>query len=38
VRLREEIKEQALASAAPIESTPGRYRPPDMLLAFLHSL
>jgi len=27
--------EQALAQAAPIDSKPGRYRPPDALLAFL---
>jgi len=33
-----EIKEQALARAAPIDSTPGRYRPPDQLLAFLEAL
>jgi len=32
------IKEQALARAAPIDSKPGRYRPPDALLAFLESL
>jgi site-specific recombinase XerD len=32
------IKEQALAKAAPIDSTPGRYRPPDRLLAFLEAL
>ncbi len=33
-----EIKEQALARAAPIDSKPGRYRPPDTLLAFLETL
>jgi site-specific recombinase XerD len=33
-----QIKEQALARAAPIDSTPGRYRPPDTLLAFLETL
>jgi integrase len=32
------LKEQALAKAAPIDSTPGRYRPPDKLLAFLEAL
>lgn len=32
------IKERALALAAPPGSRPGRYRPPDMLLAFLDSL
>ena len=32
------LKEQALAKAAPIDSTPGRYRPPDTLLAFLEAL
>jgi integrase/recombinase XerD len=33
-----EIKERALARAAPIDSKPGRYRPPDQLLAFLEAL
>jgi site-specific recombinase XerD len=33
-----QIKEQALAKAAPIDSKPGRYRPPDTLLAFLETL
>ena len=33
-----EIKERALARAAPIDGTPGRYRPPDQLLAFLEAL
>jgi integrase/recombinase XerD len=32
------LKEQALAKAAPIDSRPGRYRPPDTLLAFLEAL
>ena len=32
------LKEQALAKAAPIDSKPGRYRPPDALLAFLQAL
>lgn len=32
------IKEQALARTAPIGTAPGRYRPPDDLLAFLDSL
>ena len=32
------LKEEALAMAEPIDSTPGRYRPPDPLLAFLESL
>jgi hypothetical protein len=32
------IKEKALAVAAPPGSTPGRYKPPDQLLAFLESL
>jgi integrase/recombinase XerD len=32
------LKEQALAKAEPIDSKPGRYRPPDPLLAFLESL
>lgn len=31
------LKERALARTAP-SSTPGRYRPPDQLLAFLESL
>ena len=29
------IKEQALAKTKPLDSPPGRYRPPDSLLAFL---
>jgi len=32
------IKERALARTTPISSKPGRYRPPDSLLAFLQSL
>jgi integrase/recombinase XerD len=32
------LKERALARTAPITSRPGRYRPPDQLLAFLQSL
>jgi integrase/recombinase XerD len=32
------IKEEALAKAEPIDSKPGRYRPPDPLLRFLESL
>ena len=32
------IKEKALARAAPLNATPGRYTPPDPLLAFLESL
>ncbi len=32
------LKEQALAKAEPIDSKPGRYRPPDPLLRFLESL
>ena len=30
-----EIKERALARTAPTGAKPGRYRPPDQLLAFL---
>jgi hypothetical protein len=33
-----ESKEQALAQTAPPGITPGRYKPPDPLLAFLESL
>jgi integrase/recombinase XerD len=33
-----ESKEQALAHTAPPDVTPGRYKPPDPLLAFLESL
>jgi integrase/recombinase XerD len=32
------IKERALARTAPTGTAPGRYRPPDVLLAFLESL
>jgi len=32
------IKERALARTTPTGSTPGRYRPPDTLLAFLEAL
>lgn len=32
------IKERALARTAPLTTTPGRYRPPDSLLAFLEAL
>jgi site-specific recombinase XerD len=32
------IKERALARTTPPESAPGRYRPPDALLAFLEAL
>jgi len=32
------IKERALARMAPSSVKPGRYRPPDRLLAFLESL
>jgi site-specific recombinase XerD len=32
------IKERALARTTPPDSTPGRYRPPDRLLAFLEAL
>lgn len=32
------IKERALARTTPISSKPGRYKPPDSLLAFLESL
>lgn len=33
-----EIKEWALAKATPANITPGRYRPPDKLLAFLEAV
>ena len=33
-----EIKERALAKTTPTDITPGRYRPPDKLLAFLEAL
>jgi integrase/recombinase XerD len=32
------LKEQAIARTAPLGAKPGRYRPPDTLLAFLQSL
>jgi integrase/recombinase XerD len=32
------LKERALAKTAPLDTTAGRYRPPDALLAFLESL
>jgi integrase/recombinase XerD len=32
------LKEQALAKTKPLDSTPGRYRPPDPLLRFLEDL
>ena len=32
------LKEQAIARTAPLGATPGRYRPPHALLAFLESL
>jgi site-specific recombinase XerD len=32
------LKERALARTAPIGATPGRYRPPDSLIAFLQDL
>jgi integrase/recombinase XerD len=32
------IKEQALARTTPINGKPGRYKPPDALLAFLEAL
>jgi integrase/recombinase XerD len=33
-----ELKEKALAKTAPANTKPGRYKPPDQLLAFLESL
>jgi site-specific recombinase XerD len=33
-----ELKERALARTRPAKTTPGRYRPPDTLLAFLENL
>jgi integrase/recombinase XerD len=33
-----QIKEPALARTTPPNATPGRYRPPDTLLAFLEAL
>jgi len=32
------LKERALARTTPLNGTPGRYRPPDALLAFLEAL
>ena len=32
------IKEAALARTTPLDSKPGRYQPPDTLLAFLEAL
>jgi hypothetical protein len=32
------IKEQALARVQPPDTSPGRYRPPDTMLAFLDNL
>ena len=32
------LKERAIARAAPLNTPPGRYQPPDALLAFLESL
>ena len=32
------LKERALARTTPADATPGRYRPPDTLIAFLESL
>lgn len=32
------LKEKALARTAPTNTPPGRYRPPDQLLAFLEAL
>ena len=32
------LKERALARTTPPNSTPGRYRPPDTMLAFLEAL
>ena len=32
------LKEQALARTTPAGTTPGRYQPPDQLVAFLESL
>jgi len=33
-----ELKERALARTTPLDTRPGRYRPPDKLLAFLEAL
>ena len=32
------LKERALARTTPIDAAPGRYRPPDTLIAFLNGL
>ena len=32
------LKERALARTTPLGHTPGRYRPPDRLIAFLEAL
>jgi integrase/recombinase XerD len=32
------LKERAIARTTPPNATPGRYRPPDSLLAFLEAL
>ena len=32
------MKERALAKTTPVNTSPGRYRPPDTLLAFLEAL
>ena len=32
------LKEKALARTTPMNASPGRYQPPDALLAFLESL
>jgi integrase/recombinase XerD len=32
------LKEQALARTTPLDTPPGRYRPPDALLAFLEAI
>jgi integrase len=32
------LKERALARTTPVDSKPGRYRPPDALLGFLDRL
>jgi hypothetical protein len=32
------LKERALARTKPLDSKPGRYRPPDTLLGFLDGL
>jgi integrase/recombinase XerD len=32
------LKEKALARTTPVKTSPGRYRPPDTLLAFLEAL